>query len=381
MRRDHVVPSADRCASARWRLRAAAAGATTDAAAGITVDKEKRTVTIAAKVAPRKLDDPKFKEIYPIEVIATLPVPQGQEGPRDGRHHRRQAERRPQGAGRAWASSRASRPRRPRTSRPGPEVQLFLEIPPGKAASACRSSSSWSTRRPSKPMPKVKWLFTGSAMVEAGPGQAGGLRRRRDRHADRHLPGDGRDGVPDEPDDEGREVREAGDERQAAEGGHGGEPGDRGARKRSDRALHSGALPDPWIGLGGEAGEPCVGHDRLLGCRGGVLSLEGCSSGSWPVTLGTRATSSAAGRRTTRTKKEEAGEPFELPDDSAGQLLGQVLPPRTQAGDAEPRRSPRAADGARADVRGAGRDAAGGDGARDRACRRRRARTCCGRGW
>ena len=37
--------------------------------------------------------------------------PKGQEGPRDGRDHRRQAERRPQGAGAARASSRASRSR------------------------------------------------------------------------------------------------------------------------------------------------------------------------------------------------------------------------------------------------------------------------------
>src|SRR5947209_9992505 len=43
---------------------------------GVVVDKAKRTVTIDAKVAPRKL--PHLKgEIYPIEVIACWPHPKG----------------------------------------------------------------------------------------------------------------------------------------------------------------------------------------------------------------------------------------------------------------------------------------------------------------
>ena len=45
---------------------------------GIVVDKDKRTVTIDAKIAPRKIDDPRYKEIYPIEVIACWPFPKGQ---------------------------------------------------------------------------------------------------------------------------------------------------------------------------------------------------------------------------------------------------------------------------------------------------------------
>src|SRR5712692_2186534 len=45
---------------------------------GVVVDKDKRTVTIDAKVAPRKINDPRYKEIYPIEVIACWPFPKGQ---------------------------------------------------------------------------------------------------------------------------------------------------------------------------------------------------------------------------------------------------------------------------------------------------------------
>src|SRR6516162_6140486 len=43
----------------------------------VVVDKEKRTITIDAKIAPRKIDDPRYKEIYPIEVIACWPFPKG----------------------------------------------------------------------------------------------------------------------------------------------------------------------------------------------------------------------------------------------------------------------------------------------------------------
>src|SRR5262249_59100069 len=43
----------------------------------LVIDKEKRTIVVPAKIAPRKIDDPRYKEIYPIEVIATFPFPRG----------------------------------------------------------------------------------------------------------------------------------------------------------------------------------------------------------------------------------------------------------------------------------------------------------------
>jgi hypothetical protein len=50
------------------------APAADDKSAGVVVDKDKRTVTIDAKVAPRKIDHPSYKgEIYPIEVVACWP--------------------------------------------------------------------------------------------------------------------------------------------------------------------------------------------------------------------------------------------------------------------------------------------------------------------
>ncbi len=43
------------------------------AADGVVVDKDRRTVSVDAKVAPRKINDERFKEIYPVEVIACWP--------------------------------------------------------------------------------------------------------------------------------------------------------------------------------------------------------------------------------------------------------------------------------------------------------------------
>src|SRR5678810_347828 len=49
-----------------------------DEKAGVVVDKEKKTVTVPAQVAPRKINDPEFTEIYPIEVVACAEFPKGQ---------------------------------------------------------------------------------------------------------------------------------------------------------------------------------------------------------------------------------------------------------------------------------------------------------------
>src|SRR6059058_2355702 len=45
----------------------------------IIVDKDKRTVSVDCKIAPRKMEDPKFQGIiYPVEVIACWSYPKGQ---------------------------------------------------------------------------------------------------------------------------------------------------------------------------------------------------------------------------------------------------------------------------------------------------------------
>ncbi|MBC7816169.1 MAG: hypothetical protein IAG10_04650, partial [Planctomycetaceae bacterium] len=70
-----IVARGSWCLSAMFLL-VASATAQDKPAEAIKVDKEKKTVTIACKIALRKL--PNLSEIYPIEVIASLPAPKGQ---------------------------------------------------------------------------------------------------------------------------------------------------------------------------------------------------------------------------------------------------------------------------------------------------------------
>src|SRR5437763_16746361 len=49
-------------------------------AGSVAVDQARRTVVVDARIAPRKVDDPRYREIYPIEVIACWPFPRGQKG-------------------------------------------------------------------------------------------------------------------------------------------------------------------------------------------------------------------------------------------------------------------------------------------------------------
>src|SRR5690348_8783317 len=53
-----------------------------EAKPGIVVDRDKRTITIDAKIAPRIINDPRYKredgKPYPLEVIASWPFPKGQ---------------------------------------------------------------------------------------------------------------------------------------------------------------------------------------------------------------------------------------------------------------------------------------------------------------
>src|SRR4051794_38125979 len=59
-------------------LLAVGPGSSQDPKPSVTVDKDKKTVTIDAKVAPRKL--PNLDQVYPIEVIATFPFREGKKG-------------------------------------------------------------------------------------------------------------------------------------------------------------------------------------------------------------------------------------------------------------------------------------------------------------
>jgi hypothetical protein len=133
--------------------------------AAITVDKEKRTITVPAKIAPRKIDDPRYKEIYPIEVIATYPFPRG------AKAHETvvTTEVKPSAVHKALVGL-GLKPGKPaktlKDKQTGPEVQILLQV--GKAR-GLPIERFLVDKKTGKPLPRVKWLFTGSEMVQPDP--------------------------------------------------------------------------------------------------------------------------------------------------------------------------------------------------------------------
>jgi hypothetical protein len=134
---------------------------------GLVVDKEKRTIIVPAKIAPRKIDDPRYKEIYPIEVIATHPFPRG------AKAHETvvTVEVKPSDVHKALVDL-GLKPGKPakalKEKQTGPAVQILLETTPGKGR-RLPIERFLVDKKTGKPMPKVKWLFTGSEMVKSDP--------------------------------------------------------------------------------------------------------------------------------------------------------------------------------------------------------------------
>ena len=138
-----------------------------EAVAAVAVDKQKRTVTVPCRVAPRKL--PTLKEIYPLEVVATYPAPRGQKA------HETVVtfDVRPTDVHQALESL-GLKPGKPARggegAASGPEVGIYLEftgitgtrrvVPIEKVLVDGRTG---------KPMPPLKWYFTGSAMRQVDP--------------------------------------------------------------------------------------------------------------------------------------------------------------------------------------------------------------------
>jgi hypothetical protein len=135
------------------------------AAGGVEVDKEKKTVTIPAKVAPRKIDDPRYTEIYPVEVIATAPFPKGQKA------HETvvTVDVTPSHVHKALESL-GLKPGKPAVGEEaeaeGPELKISLLLPGGKSVPIERTLMD---KKTGKTMPPLKWRFTGSAMKQPDP--------------------------------------------------------------------------------------------------------------------------------------------------------------------------------------------------------------------
>jgi hypothetical protein len=134
----------------------------------ISVDKAKKEVVIACKIAPRKL--PNLKETYPIEVIATWPAPKGQKAhetivtiesvkPSDVHKALEQL------------GLKAGRPTKEAGRKPeGPEVAVLLELPgDGGKPQRVPIEQALVQIKTGKAAPALKWHFTGSNFREPDP--------------------------------------------------------------------------------------------------------------------------------------------------------------------------------------------------------------------
>jgi hypothetical protein len=144
-------------------------GAGKNEPAGITVDKVKRTVSIDAKIAPRKLEYLKG-EIYPIEVIACWPHPRGKKA------HETVVtiDVMPSAVHKALEQLglRPGTPVMGESDKPpqGPEVKVYIEVP--DVAGETRRipiEKALVDMKTGKQPKKLEWRFTGSVEKQADP--------------------------------------------------------------------------------------------------------------------------------------------------------------------------------------------------------------------
>ncbi len=145
-----------------------------DAKSDVVVDKDKRTVAIAAKIASRILNDPRYKredgKPYPLEVIACWPFPKGQKA------HETVVtiDAKPSEVHKALESLglKAGKPvvGESKEAPQGPEVKIYLEVPAeGERSKRLPIERLLIDPKTNKPMPKVQWRFTGSALKQPNP--------------------------------------------------------------------------------------------------------------------------------------------------------------------------------------------------------------------
>ncbi|MBO0697370.1 MAG: hypothetical protein J2P46_03160 [Zavarzinella sp.] len=138
--------------------------------AGIKVDKDKKTVTVDAKVAPRKLE--KYDQIYPIEVVACWADPKGKKA------HETVVtiDVMPSDVHKALESL-GLKPGKPAMGEnsvaEGPEVKVSLEVPDGGGTKKLSIHRFLLDPKTKQPFPRdVKFKFTGSAPVKPDPTKA-----------------------------------------------------------------------------------------------------------------------------------------------------------------------------------------------------------------
>lgn len=138
-----------------------------DGSAGIVVDKDAKTVTIDAKIAPRKL--PNLKEVYPLEVIACWPHPKGKKA------HEAivTIDVKPSDVHKALESLglKAGKPIMGQGDPTGPGLNVYFLVPDttGLERKVTMDKAMVDSRN-GKPFPKnIEWRFTGSTMTQPDP--------------------------------------------------------------------------------------------------------------------------------------------------------------------------------------------------------------------
>jgi hypothetical protein len=138
---------------------------------GVVVDKAKRTITVDARIAPRKINDERYKEIYPIEVVACYPFPRGQKA-----HETVVTIEAKPSAVHKGLLDLGLKPGTPvvgesKDAPQGPEVKIYLELPgePGGEPKRVPLERTLLDIRTNKPLPPLKWRFTGSIMRQPDP--------------------------------------------------------------------------------------------------------------------------------------------------------------------------------------------------------------------
>ena len=139
-----------------------------EAATGVAVDKEKRTVTVDAKVAPRKLEHLKG-DVYPIELIASWPHPRGKKAHETVLTF--DADPSAVHKGLEDLGLKAGKPARGEGAKAeGPVVNVFVEVPdPAGGTKRLPFEKVLIDPKTKKAPPKLTFHFTGSVMTAADP--------------------------------------------------------------------------------------------------------------------------------------------------------------------------------------------------------------------
>lgn len=144
----------------------------------IKVDKEKKTVTVDAKVAPRKL--PHLEQSYPIEVIACWGyMKDAKPGEKNGKKSHETIVTIDVMPSDVFAAMEqlGLKPGKPAVGEnakaEGPDVNIYIDVPQGDGpAKRYPLDKILVDPKTNKPMPKgVKFKFTGSAPAKAEPGK------------------------------------------------------------------------------------------------------------------------------------------------------------------------------------------------------------------